>query len=180
MGVDPGFANLGLACAYLDTFGRPQLLDARVVRTKKAGRKEKRLDEDLRRRLGEISDAVVGYIREHDPALVVFESMAWVRNASASAKMGLAWGAAFAVARAFELATDVYAPKEIKIGCGLKATASKVEVEAAVKEAFKNSPFQNWPTTKIIEHAADAAAAIITAARDERWRVIFKARSGRL
>jgi hypothetical protein len=73
----------------------------------------------------------------------------------------------------------VYSPQELKVGCGLPRSASKESVQAAVKEAFAS--FQAWPGSKnLLEHAADAAAAILTAQRDERWRVIFKARSGRL
>lgn len=187
VGVDPGFATLGLACVEVNCIGKigasrwvetsSRILEVVAIKTEASGRKEKRNDEDVRRRLSEVVDTSARFFSEYRPALVAFESAPLVRNSGVSQKIGLGWGAVFALVRSSGAAVEVYDPKELKVGCGLKKSASKLEVQNAVAKTW--AAFADWPRMPkkktILEHGADAAAAILTAMQGEQFRAIWNA-----
>lgn len=182
VGVDPGFATLGLACVEVSCVGKigaprwvetsSRILEVVAIKTVASGRKEKRNDEDVRRRLSEIVDTASRFFTEYRPALVAFESAALVRSSTVSQKIGLGWGGVFALVRTAGAAVEVYDPMELKVGCGLKKSASKLEVQKAVEKTW--AVFTDWPRMPkkktIVEHAADAAGVVLTAMQGEQFR----------
>lgn len=183
-GVDPGLASVGLAVAEIecvedlsipDGLGkRSRIIETTVVRTKPSPKKlKRRRDADIIRRLSEIVDAVAMFLEQHGPAIVAFESAPLVRSASSSQGIGLGWGSVFSLVRRSGAAVEVYDPMEIKLGLGLKKTATKEAVQDAVKSIWPS--FDGWPEGKIIEHAADAVGAIVTSLRDDQFRAISRA-----
>jgi len=159
LGLDPGFAALGLAAVDL-TPGAERVHRAWVVRTEKAARKvEVRASDDNVRRAREIAAELERAAVEWDPVALVAEAQSWPRNAGASAKVGIAWGLVAALAERHGLPLVQASPQDVKRAtCGAK-TASKAEVIAAIEARF---PDVVWPRqATLVEHAADAVAVVL-------------------
>lgn len=161
MGIDPGFASLGLA--VLDG---PELVACQVVETtkSKATRADLRVSVDDSRRLAEICDAVVLAIGLHNIGAVAIESFTVVpgRMAGGASKTAMAYGAIYAIARGHGCLWLPLVPNDLKRGlCGLKS-ASKAQIQVAVCDRVPGAreALDDLPKTKR-EHAADAIAAAI-------------------
>jgi len=159
LGIDPGFASLGLAAVGV-TADTERIIELAVIRTEKSASKlEVRASSDNVRRACELTKALSRFIDRHNPLAIAAESQSWPRNAGSSAKIGIAWGVVAAVATWYGLAIVQASPQRLKqVVCGSKS-ATKEDVIAAIEKRF---PGVQWPAPKgVIEHAADAAGAVI-------------------
>jgi Holliday junction resolvasome RuvABC endonuclease subunit len=176
LGIDPGFANVGISVVQLD----PRLVVAmRVFRTQKTA--VRKVSDDNLQRATEISKMLFALYDEF-PAIkiVCAESMSYPPNAGTATKMSLCWGVLAAFVQQRDLAFIENTPQEIKKRvCGNKS-ASKEEVKTSIKALF---PSQDLDTLHLKlaaglhEHIYDATAAVI-AAWDSSEMKLFRALSG--
>lgn len=159
LGLDPGFAALGLAAVDL-TPGAERVERAWVVRTEKAARKvEVRASDDNVRRARQLAAELERAVVEWGPVALAAEAQSWPRNAGASAKVGIAWGVVAALAERHGLPLVQASPQDVKRAVAGAKTASKGEVAAAVEARF---PEVEWPRqASLVEHAADAVAVVL-------------------
>lgn len=173
LGVDPGFAALGLAAVDVSPDGE-HLVDCWVVTTEPSTRKQAVRDsEDNARRAREITRALQTALDVHRPTVVAAETMSWPRNASSAAKVALAWGALCALLERGGLPLVQASPQDVKRAvCGVK-NASKDDVALAVEARF---PEVTWPTKATLqEHAADAIAVVVACLDSELVRLARRA-----
>ncbi len=161
LGIDPGFASLGLAAVDLGNLVRvPRCW---VERTEPSAKKRSvRQSEDLVRRCRELSLVLERAIAEWHPAVACAETMSWPRDMKAATRVALAWGVIAAVLERHRIPLVQASPQEVKKAlCGSKS-ASKEDVQAAVEERVEAV---TWPAQRtLIEHAADAVAVVLTCA----------------
>jgi Holliday junction resolvasome RuvABC endonuclease subunit len=159
LGIDPGFATCGLAAVDV-TPGAERVVELQVVRTEKSKRKlDVRASDDNVRRASELEAALSVCCSRHRPVALACD---WPRDATTSAKVGIAWGVVVAVAHRFAIPIVQASPqaqRRIKQAlCGSK-TATKDDVILAIEQRF---PGVQWPEPPSLrEHAADAAAAVL-------------------
>lgn len=168
MGIDPGFASLGLA-----VLAETQLLACEVIETKKehAPRAELRVSVDDSRRLGEFCARVGDAMDEHKVRAVAIEVFTVVpgKMAGGAIKTAMVYGALYGLARARACLWLPLVPGDLKRGlCGLKS-ASKSQIQHAVTERVPEAGqvLAGIPKTKR-EHAADALAAAIVGQAEMR------------
>jgi Holliday junction resolvasome RuvABC endonuclease subunit len=159
LGIDPGFASMGIAVVKVgpDT---ERILELAVLRTEKSARKlEVRASDDNVRRAMQLTKGLCRLIDKHNPIAIAIESQSWSRDAGASSKVGMAWGVVAAVASWYSLAVVQASPQAIKKHlCGRK-NASKEDVIMEIEERF---PDIEWPKpNSLMEHAADAIGAVL-------------------
>jgi len=159
LGIDPGFAALGLALVELEQEGE-RVRRLEVVTTEPSARKlEVRASDDNLRRTCELAAALEERIGPEVIALAV-EAQSWPRNAGSSVKVALAWGALAAVAQRHGLPVLQASPQEVKRAIAGAKTASKAEVQTALELRYAEMP--DWPARRDqVEHAADALAAAV-------------------
>jgi crossover junction endodeoxyribonuclease RuvC len=159
LGIDPGFAALGLAAVDV-TIGEERIVTLAVVRTEKSARKlDVRASDDNMRRACELSVAISDFVARHRPVAIATEGQSWSRDAGVSAKIGMAWGVVAAIASRNGLAVVQASPQRIKNVICRSKTASKDDVILAIEERF---PDIEWPKPKgVVEHAADAIGAVL-------------------
>ena len=171
-GVDPGFANIGLCLIDLFVSGEFDLICTKLVLTSASKKKVGQIDDEIRR-LSEIEDAIIEFLDEHNPDVLVMEEpgkclmkrkTGWATNPTLLRTSSLMWGAAHAICRARGIYCIKVGSQAIKVKLCEKRSASKAEVEKAVKERFPD--YDGWPTTKKIEHVCDAVGAVITGSTD--------------
>jgi crossover junction endodeoxyribonuclease RuvC len=161
IGIDPGFANLGLAAVKLLKPAGSEILGIKLVRTQPTAKKQRMAAaDDESRRLSEIEDALIGFFDEHKPDIVAIENPPWGKNAQAVKSCALMWGAAHCLCRTRGLALINVSSQEIKKAITGVKSASKEEVFDAVRT--KHPSFDQWPTTAAVEHVADAVGAALT------------------
>jgi crossover junction endodeoxyribonuclease RuvC len=159
LGIDPGFASLGMAAVDV-TADSERIVELAVVRTEKSHRKlEVRASDDNVRRAVQLTKGLCRFVDKHNPVAIAVEAQSWPRNAGSSAKVGIAWGVVAATASWYGLAVVQTSPQALKKAvCGPK-TATKEDVIAAIEERF---PDIEWPKPKgVVEHAADAIGAVL-------------------
>lgn len=175
-GVDPGFANIGLATLDLFDIGGSTLLATKLIRTKPATGKVKQIDDELRR-LHEIEDEFIRFIDEWQPHVVSAEEpgkclmrrplagkIVWQTNPSLLRTSCLMWGAVSGICRARSIYIVKYGSQEIKKAVCGNNKASKTEMEKKIKSLY--GEYTGWTTTKAVEHEADAAGAGVTAFKE--------------
>ncbi len=172
LGVDPGFANVGLSIVDLFAVGGSDLVATKLVVTSPTKGQAKKLGDEMRR-LSEIEDAVISFIDEYQPDILSTEEPGkclmrragkWATNPSLLRTSCLMWGALHGVCRARGIYTLMVGSKDIKLAMCNKKGASKEEVIAAVKAMYP--AYNAWPTTKKVEHVADAVGAAVTGFTD--------------
>lgn len=171
IGVDPGFASIGLARVALEwADGKlaPRLLDMALIETEKSDKKHAvYASDDNVRRMYEIYDALQLYFTHDDqrPAVIAAEAMSYPRQSSAAAKMSLAWGVLGAITRMGDIPLIQTSPQEVKQQVAGKRTATKVEVQEALMKHFPDSlpPLIGRIVRSKQEHPADALAVAIAA-----------------
>lgn len=172
VGIDPGFANIGLVAVDLYAMGGCDMVDTRLVTTAPSKKKiAQRVDE--KRRLEEIEDAFLSFIEGKNIEVMAMEEPGkclmkrqgkWVTNPATLRTSCLMWGAVHGICRSQGIYCIEVGSQDIKkVVCG-KKNASKAEVIEAVKNEFP--AYKDWPTSKKIEHVTDAAGAVLASMRD--------------
>lgn len=172
LGLDPGFASLGLAAVELGDV--VQVPRAWVERTEPSAKKrDVRQSEDLVRRCREITGCLERAIAEWHPAVACAETMSWPRDMKAATRIALAWGVVAAVLERHGIPLVQASPQEVKKHlCGRK-DASKDDVMLAVEARVESV---TWPPQKtLVEHAADAVAVVLTCADSDVVRAARRA-----
>lgn len=159
LGVDPGFASLGLAAVEL-TLQTCAPLAAWVVHTEPSARKQAvRASEDNVRRCGELATALEAAVTRWSPVALAAETMSWPRNAGSAAKVALCWGVLVAVAHRHGLPLVQASPQDVKRALLGTKTASKEEMIAEVERRWPGLELSTQATLQ--EHAADAVAVVV-------------------
>lgn len=174
LGIDPGFANVGLFGLALSG---PHVVAelAQVITTKKSPKKRGlRQYDDETRRLVEIEDQFTQVLDTFKPDIVSAERFASLRSAATTRVIALAFGAMHALARARQLPFLIHEPEEIKWHLCQDRKASKIAVGKAIMSKFPG--FKGWPSSGKAEHIADAAGAAILARQDALVAVLLRER----
>lgn len=173
VGVDPGFANVGLCVVDILDVGGSVIVATKLVVTKPSSTKTGKL-EDEQRRLEEIEDAVISLLNDYEPDVLAMEEPGkclmrrpnritkkpeWVTNPSLLRTSCLMWGAVHGICRARGIYCVKVGSQEIKKTLCGKKNASKEDVIKAVKSKYPS--YTDWPTTKKVEHVADAVGAAV-------------------
>ncbi len=164
LGVDPGLAHCGLALLSVARTGLPsvRVLRVRTVETKRP--KHQSACEATHERALRLHLSLRSFVGPHIPLAIATEAMSFPRNASASQKMGVAWGVLSAFAASLAVPLLATSPQQIKKRLVGTVSASKEEVGEAVSAklgaryvslvtAFKKTDH---------EHIHDAAGAALT------------------
>lgn len=174
LGVDPGFANIGVMAIKL-TKNRRSVKRAEFIGTKPAGKKRKIRDaDDDTRRLEEIRIAFRKTLAEVCPNVVAMERVPRLRNPKANRQCALAWAAMYTCAREKGLPVLVYDTDEIKETVTGKKTASKESMVTCLQALFPN--FKDWPEGSKVEHVCDAGGAALCAESDPAVEMLLQAR----
>jgi crossover junction endodeoxyribonuclease RuvC len=170
VGLDPGFASCGYAIVRLESEGE-QLVGCGVIHTAKTDRKQHVLAcDDNFRRAREIVHALVALIESRRPVAICAEAMSFPRQSSVAAKMAMTWGAIAALTVQYRLPLVQPTPQTIKKKlCGV-ASASKQDVQNAVKRHFDGRASVNVLKTEE-EHVYDAMGAILASLDGEVLRM---------
>lgn len=182
LGLDPGFANVGWALVELDGGihgSTPELIVAMgLIETEKSSAKQNVLaSNDNYRRAREIARAVRGL--KPRPQVICAESMSFPRSSSAAAKVAMTWGVIADFCEAENIAMLMASPKELKKAVCNDASASKTEIQIALRARFGSRPEELLKEAKIPpssqEHPYDALAAVIACVDSEMIRLLRKA-----
>jgi crossover junction endodeoxyribonuclease RuvC len=145
LGVDPGFASVGLAVVARRR-PRTTVLRSETVRTSSG------LDEALR--LRRVSEVVRAAIAEHRPDALALERVMWGQNRTSALSVARATGVIMLAAADAGIPVEEYAPLEVKMATTGIGNADKEQVRAALVRALK---VEGVPTQ------ADAADAVAVA-----------------
>jgi crossover junction endodeoxyribonuclease RuvC len=173
LGVDGGLATCGLALAAIRNDGSLDLLKVATVRTtKSAAKRGVYASDDNVRRCRELAAELHCFVYG-SLALICAEAMSFPRSSSTAAKMGMGWGVLAALAYELEVPIVQASPQQIKLALCGKKNASKAEVQAAIEDRWSHV---QWPKRKAdVEHAADAAAAIVACEQSNEMRILASA-----
>lgn len=162
VGIDPGFANIGLAAVKLLRPAGIELLAVELVTTKPLARKLRlgAADDDARR-LTEIEASIRAFLDRWQPTVAAFEDPPWGKTAKAVKGCALMWGAGHALCGDRGITTVSVSAKEIKKRVVGYEKASKEEVFAAIKRLAPT--YTEWPPATVVEHVADAVGAAVAA-----------------
>lgn len=177
LGIDPGFANSGYAVVRLHP-DREELLALGVFCTKKATAKRHVLQaEDNFERARAISQWLRATMFSWQPQVIAFEAQSHMRNASSAAKVALAYGVLAGCMEGDQIPAVSPTPQAIKKSLTGRSSATKSEVERAVRERFGAEAASTFaelekqiPKTRR-EHAFDAAAVILASLDSEVVRM---------
>lgn len=176
LGIDPGFAKLGVARVNVDPEHGDTLLELAVFSSQPSAKKQRVLamDDNLRR-VGELVDWVGPHVEWAD--VVCMESFSPPRHASAAAKIAFAWGAVIALCRASRKPVLQCSPQLLKKTLTGARSASKKDIAAAVDKVFgEHNVVAELEVGGVVpsnaEHCYDAAAAIITCLDSETVRLL--------
>lgn len=147
LGVDPGFANLGLGLVAEER-GTARLVACRTVITR-AGRSNAA-------RLMKLREALVAFAREHEPTVVAIEGQFFHHQRSAAFQVGQAVGVVLLTAAELELQVHEYGPMQVKQALVGTGRADKAQV------AFMVRALLGLSSTPNSSHEADALAVALT------------------
>lgn len=171
LGVDPGFAWFGWVAVRLESSGE-ELVAAGVIRTRKSKKKSRTFAaDDNVRRTRELSGVLRALVHQFRPPVICAERQSWPRNASASAKVAMAWGAMVCAAQ--DTPIRQVSPVELKAAVTGDRTAKKSEVEDAVRIRWPSFPeLLDDVRPSQHNHAYDAAGAVIACMDSEIVRAL--------
>jgi crossover junction endodeoxyribonuclease RuvC len=172
LGIDPGFANMGLALVRLDPIGET-VLGLAVMKTEKDDAKRStRAADDNVRRAREIGAELLKIADTYEVVMIAAECMSFPRSASVAAKMAMAWGVLAMLAEYRGIAIAQASPQRIKrVLCG-SAKASKDEVESALLVRYGNHIEDLYHGNEgRREHVFDALGAVVATLDSEVVRV---------
>lgn len=167
IGVDPGFANIGIGVLELERSVTRVVHHETFVTTTRDGEAEERLDA--------IAEHLLDVCEQFDPAAIGYENQAGFAVAAArgdeggpginaaARRLGEVTGIIRCVARCYSLPCYCIAPSSVKVAVLGKGggRAPKERMKRAVREIFK--------VGRCSEHAADAIAiAVGTGVRHRR------------
>jgi crossover junction endodeoxyribonuclease RuvC len=178
LGVDPGFANIGLMGIKLRKLSAAATY-AKHIGTKKPPKKKRKLretDDDIRR-LEIIGNEFSDALDEVKPDVVAMERVPRLRNPGSNRQCATAWGAMYREARRRGIPVLVYDTDEIKIAVTGKSQASKELMVKSIKKMFPT--FKGWPSKTKVEHVADAGGAALCAKSDPSVELLLRERSKR-
>lgn len=165
VGLDPGLATLGLADVVIGPGGVERAALYTFRTTKESKKRKLRVADENAERLGVQFDRIARVIGDDVPAVIVAESVSFPRSSSAAAKIAMAWGAFVAFARLNGCALLQLTPQELKSAVTGSKSASKGDVEGALRAAWpalcEPVDHQGKPVPATArEHAFDALAAV--------------------
>ena len=170
LGIDPGFASVGWGLVELND-DTEKLLALGVITTTKSTKKQNVLatDDNVRRmreihtELKAIADIVNGLNKKIH--VITIESQSWPRNASAAAKVAMAWGVIVSFACERNIALVQASPMQIKVALTGIKTASKEQVLDALRKhpgmESVDRHLSKIRTKGKHEHPVDAVASVI-------------------
>jgi len=180
LGIDPGFASIGLAVVRLTDIGeQPELL--KVFSTEKSAKKLNVMaSADNVRRARELSDVITSLIERYNIKLICAESMSFPRSSSIAAKMAMCWGAMSAISQIKNIPILQATPMQIKKKiCGVKS-ASKADIEESIRIKYGDiieTLIENEHICKTErEHPIDALAAIVACSESETFMMMHQMR----
>jgi len=164
LGVDPGFASFGYSMVHLlPSIEEVMLTD--VIRTQKSPKKlnVKAADDNFRRSQA-IAAVLHEVVKKWQPVAIAAEAMSFPRNASAAAKVAMAWGILSDICYVYQLPMVQATPQEIKKALCDNKSATKSDIQRALEDRYPNQflrftqtvPAGQW------EHGFDAAGAVVT------------------
>lgn len=164
LGIDAGFAAVGVVVVDVTEPSVRQVLFAETCRTKRTAKKRGiRVADDDAERCQEVARFLIDAIRTHQPAGAVVElPSGGAQGARANRSMGMATGIVTSVLEAAELPSEWVTPQMVKKAATGRNDGSKADVQKAVRRIFEWD--NHWPKYKWAqEHVADAAAAVLAA-----------------
>lgn len=175
VGIDPGFAAIGYCTLGIDMSHALRLEQFGVFTTQKSDKKRRTLAvEDNVRRAIEIATFFCKLVSD-DTIAICAEAMSHPRNASAAAKVAMTWGVIATVAHVRSIPIFQASPQEVKIdSCGRKS-ASKEDIQAAMRERHDSTRTLETKIPKALrEHCFDALAAAETCIKGDSLRVALR------
>lgn len=165
LGIDPGFAHIGLMVIEHLRLGA-RAISADVILTKPEGKKRNlRQESDDTRRLELIRTEFTTFLEKVNPAVVAIERVPRIaKNPKTTRQCALGWACVWTIVRAKGIPALVYEPEDIKYEVCKDKQASKSDMVRALKNRFPT--FDEWPDTKNVEHIADAGGAALVARLD--------------
>lgn len=173
LGIDPGFANIGLMAIQLKGPKR-KVIATFSIETKKPPKKKRTIreaDDDIRR-LNEIEMQFHEIMEEIRPDVVAMERVPRLRNPAATRQCALAWGAMHAICRSGKIPVLIYDTDAIKKRVTGDKQASKAKMVKGLKKIFPR--FRGWPEGKRVEHVADAGGAALCAENDPAVELLMR------
>jgi crossover junction endodeoxyribonuclease RuvC len=164
LGVDPGFASVGLA-VVVDRRPSRAVLWSETVRTP-AGMADA---ERLRRIAGRVRAAIA----EHRPAAVALERVMWGRNRTSALSVARATGVIVLAAADAGVLVEEYAPLEVKMATTGVGNADKDQVRRSLVRTMR---IENVPEQA---DAADAVAVAVCHLNQAVLRRAARAAGGR-
>jgi Holliday junction resolvasome RuvABC endonuclease subunit len=171
VGIDPGLGHLGVVLADVDQ-DQVRFVRSLAYETEKQPKKRNvRATADNTDRLRiQIARLLEDVFCDPMPVLLCAESLSFPRNAASSAKIAMMWGGIVALCETAQVGIIEASPQEIKRWV-TGATSAPKEVVRARVEALCPELVNLWPLgprggESLIEHAADAAAALLAGLHD--------------
>lgn len=167
---------MGVCLLESQPAGLPVLLDAYVTSTKKTSNRSRKVTDDDVDRMNLLWLSVQSTADEFKPDVVGVETYTVFRPSQGGHGMGAGWKAVFAYAMtcavAFERGLPVYAfrPTDMKRKIAANVSATKVDVEQAVRRQVGNlDVFLERTPENAHEHLADAVGhALCALAKHQR------------
>ena len=175
LGIDPGFASVGIVIVGMPSVGAPSLLYGDVWHTSKSSKKQNVLAaNDNVRRTRLLARQFLSIIDQYQVKLIAAEYMSFPRNASNAAKMALCWGAISTVCEVLDPMPLLQAsPQNVKKSLCDSADASKEDVWKAACVHYPNLEAMLDAQAKgDREHLGDAAAVTVTVRDSDEMRLL--------
>lgn len=183
LGIDPGFATIGVARVDVDPHAGDTLMELEVLRTKPSPKKRKVLamDDNLRR-VNEMVDRLKRHVVWAD--VLCMESFSPPRHASSAAKIAFMWGSIVTLCRVADVPVLQCSPQHLKKTLTGVRSASKDQVKQAVEKVFGEHNVveeleRGSITSSNEEHCYDAAAAIVACLDSETVKLLTAGARGR-
>lgn len=181
LGLDPGFAETGVAVVRLGPDGELTPLHLGVVGTQKAKKKANVFaseDNVTRSRIIykqlKILARDTSYERGGPVKAFCAETMSFPRNASTAAKMSLCWGVISALSEEFDTPVLQATPQGLKKFVAGSKSASKEDIHRALEKVFGAAMLEKLcadiPESKR-EHPFDALSAVLACQSSEVLRL---------
>ena len=177
LGVDPGFASVGLAFIEVIGEGQYRAEHLEVIRTKRSTLKANIWDDNYVR-CEHIGKQVTELIERYRPDLVAIEAESWTRTHTDSV-VGLGRGVIYGITSSRGLPVSQWHPKQARDVLLNKQQASKADLEDWLSKHVLDFHEKLKPITKSQQnHAADAASVAITESyRGQNAKVFMALRS---